>query len=330
MNSNHDSLSALKTDIIANADKVFGLQTEHCLLDIIGPDAKKFLQGQLSCDLNTVTPHLSTLGSHCNPKGRMLSNFRVIQLADNHYSLVMRRDLRPIAQQALAKYIVFSKAELAPSDNLVGLFLRGENISEALQTCFGELLFARNAVNIIGDAKLIQIDDVAKHFELWTPASSVEEYHKALAEIASLTAASVWQDCLIELGLGQLGPLTSGEYIPLMFNYDTLGGVSFKKGCYTGQEIVARLHYRGQLKRRLYTGTLQTNAAPAENTAIYQSGNEQSCGNVINTTRRGDEIWVLAVISDEAVENNPHLFINSPQGEKIHALSPACAITMKN
>ncbi|MBL6689205.1 MAG: folate-binding protein YgfZ [Pseudomonadales bacterium] len=195
-------------------------------LKVIGKDAISFMQGYTTCDLNALTGSSVQLGAICNLQGRMLTSFLVIR-EGNDLILRMHRSLVEGTMQFLNKYIVFSKAEL-------------QDISDELH-CFGSTDVSDSGAEVDRDGDSICIN-LANRSEIWQPA-----------DIKNAVQADVeWQDLEIAAGIAWVNDSTSEQFLPQMFAYHLLGGINFNKGCYLGQEIVARMQYRGELKRRLH------------------------------------------------------------------------------
>jgi len=201
--------------------------TEFGFLGITGIDAVKFLQGYTTCDLEPLQPGDHAYGAICNLQGRMITNFRVARTADG---LVLRLNAALVAatRDFLAKYIVFSKATLRDlSQDLVCLGCTGDD-------------FAGATVRIeLGEGRS----------ECWLPASAAAD------GTSGDTGVDDWHDADIRAGIAWITPATTGEFLPQSLALHVRGGIDFDKGCYLGQEIVARLQYRGELKQRLYLGT---------------------------------------------------------------------------
>ena len=206
------------------------------LLSVAGVQAKKFLQGQLTCNLDEVTSSKASLSAHCNPQGRVISFFRIF-LHNDQYYLQMPRELIPIAKQALQKYAVFFKVALMDvSDELTGM-----NIATR------------------------------------PPSMDISE------------------------GIPAIYPETSEKFLPHDLNLPQLGAVSFNKGCYTGQEIIARMQYRGKLKNHLYRARVNTSLPLVRCADIYRDS--KSCGSIVDFCQMGvDHYELLVIAQDEDVE----------------------------
>ncbi|WP_323844771.1 folate-binding protein [Microbulbifer magnicolonia] len=269
-----------------------------------GPDSQKFLQGQLTCDLVTLPDNHSTLGAHCNPKGRMISAFSALKLSHSEFILRLPRDLAPIARDALAKYAVFFKTELqdigdaSTGDKHRWLGVQGKGAAERTAQLLGiEHLMPGEvrAFDCNGERAIAQsLND--RQVALLVPVAQAQNLWQQLSTGAEAAGYDRWQQLQIEAGIPQLHAATSELFIPQMANLHLLGGVSFKKGCYTGQEVVARMQFRGAAKRRLYRARCVSGAIPAPGLEIYADG-EQSIGNLVEACRGAEGIELLAVLT---------------------------------
>src|SRR5690606_27906733 len=139
--------------------------------------------------------------------------------------------------------------------------------------------------------------------ELWLPADRAQEHVGAMTGHAEPDALNAWQLQLIRLGIGQVHSQTRESFIPQMLNLQHLGGVSFRKGCYTGQEIVARMQYLGKLKKRMYRLTWAGDQLPAPGAAVLDSANGRDVGEVVTAARGEGHIELLAVLQNEAAQS---------------------------
>ena len=208
------------------------IQLDHFgFLKISGVDAVTFLQGYTTCDLAALKDDAAQLGAICNIQGRMLTSFIVIRQKQD-LVLRMHQSLIPKTIAFLTKYIVFSKAELA-------------DISENLR-CYGALnpesTPSESPYPMETDNGTITID-LGNRKEQWTRSKQTAETTDMIEE---------WSDAELEAGVVWIDEKSCEKHLPQTLNYHQLGGISFTKGCYLGQEIVARMQYRGELKKRLH------------------------------------------------------------------------------
>jgi len=238
---------------------------EYGFLSISGKDAVKFFQGYTTCELNDLNSTQSAIGATCNLKGRMLASYRIISVEDG---LLLRMDrflVEPMIE-FLKKYIVFSKATLHDLSDSYRCYGQISDTSDSagsantiiacpsdkdlwLQTKLGPSICVESENS---DDKSRQATDTkTQRCELWLDVSSGPEQSLPVSE----SDADLWHQAEIEQGLAWVTAETSEEFIPQMFDYDKVGAISFEKGCYLGQEIVARMQYRGAVKRRLHAGS---------------------------------------------------------------------------
>jgi folate-binding protein YgfZ len=290
--------------------------TDFTLLTIAGPDCRKFLQGQVTCDSNEITSESSRLGAHCNPKGRMISNFRALGIAENTLGLRCHREVLPALSQSLGKYIVFSKADITDQGNQLGIYgLLGENIAEQLGGFLGTTLNQNNDACVTDAGHFIRISDAM--IECWLTPEQAGELSNALNCCAG--EQSQWLMAAIRAGFGDVYPATQNEWIPQVLNYqaEAVGGVNFQKGCYTGQEIVARMQYRGKLKRHMYRFSSPETVTPGQH--LFSQGKTQSIGEVVMCSQVGNEIECLANVTTEAVEAND-VYIDADKEQRLTLL----------
>lgn len=271
----------------------------EALLHIKGPDTLTFLQGQTTCDTRTVDAEHAVPGAFCTPQGRMVCDFLLGELAPEHFALRLRADTLAHAAATFGKYIVFSKADLdAQRRDWQVVACWGDSAAETLQTLIGRLPDNQfQAVSGNGHV-LIQLDERGEHFEAWIDMEQHSDHFEALQQAMTAGSENTWQALQVRAGLGRVEGPTLEEFLPQMLNYDLTGHISFNKGCYTGQEIVARLHYRGKAKRRMYLATGGDIALPA-GTPLFAAGKDQAIGSIVNGAMDADQAIYL-VSSTEA------------------------------
>ncbi len=300
------------------------------LLSVIGPDAGKFLQGQLTCDIGKITRNNSGLGAHCTAKGRMISSFRIAALTENHIELRMHRGILESAAKALGKYIVFSKAELQSKPGQFQLLgIAGPEAEILLVNCFGTVPKQCNEVIQHQQNLLIKIGE--QRFEVWVESTNAESVWSTLAPDCQLIGTPDWDLLEIRDGIGQVRPETVEMFIPQLINFDVVGAISFNKGCYTGQEVIARMHYLGKLKRRMYrTSTaIDKGDLPLPGAEVYTTATQQSVGNVvISAPARAGEIELLVVATTAAADSG-QLYLDRERTQKLNLLPLPYAITEK-
>ncbi|ABA73100.1 MULTISPECIES: CAF17-like 4Fe-4S cluster assembly/insertion protein YgfZ [Pseudomonas] len=298
------------------ADSAFFCTLSHeGVLAVRGADAGKFLQGQLTCNINYLSETQASLGARCTQKGRMQSSFRIVLEGDG-VLLAMAGALLEPQLADLKKYAVFSKSKL--TDESASWVRFGLDHGDAALSSLGLELPAETD-SVARHEGLIAIRVSPNRAELWVPADQADTVKGKLC--AQLTEAELNQWLLgqIRAGIGQVMPSTRELFIPQMLNLQAVGGVSFKKGCYTGQEIVARMQYLGKLKRRLYRVKLDAAELPEPGTALFAPSHGSSIGEVVLAARTEKNIELLAVLQAEAAEAGD-LHLGSAEGPALHLL----------
>lgn len=272
------------------------------VMNISGPDAAKFLQGQVTCDVARLEPGISTLGARCNPKGRMQSSFRLLKTGDTDFLLCLDGELLQQQLKELSKYAVFFKAELKDvSPEWVRLGLWGTKAQAALEAAGFSLPGRTNDVVFAEAGLAVRLSEDA--FELWVPSGKAVELVDTLGTLAEPVNIEAWTVRQIRAGLGQVTAPTYESFIPQMLNLQQVGGVSFRKGCYTGQEIVARMQYLGKLKRRMYRLLLAGEVTPPAGSPIVERDSGKPVGEVVLAARSSRMVEILAVMQKDAAQS---------------------------
>lgn len=298
------------------ADTAFFCTLSHeGVLAVHGPDASKFLQGQLTCNLNYLNEHSSSLGARCTPKGRMQSSFRLLGV-DDGYLLAMARELVEPQLADLQKYAAFSKSKLADeSADWVRFGLSGGD--GALLGLGLDLPQTPDCVARADGLLALRLGDGRS--ELWAPAGQAATLHTRLAAQLPEAPLNRWLLAQVRAGIGQVLGATREQFIPQMLNLQALGGVSFKKGCYTGQEIVARMQYLGKLKRRLYRLALASEQLPEPGVELFSPVHNSGVGEVVLAAHSDHGCELLAVLQEDAASDG-RLYLGAPQGHPLSLL----------
>jgi len=220
-----------------------------------GPDAAAFLQGQLSNDVRKVTAERAQLSSYNSPKGRMLAVLHVLRQGDA-FLLELHASLLDAVLKRLRMYVLRSKATLAAVTDRGALGVSGP---EAAQRLAGAGLPAPAeplACAWAGDVAVVRRLGPMSRYTVLAPLARHQALWAQLGGAAHPGTAEDWRRLDIEAGVPTVYPETQDRFVAQMCNLDALGGISFDKGCYTGQEIIARVHYRGAVKRHMETKRL--------------------------------------------------------------------------
>jgi folate-binding protein YgfZ len=243
--------------------------THYGLLKVSGSDAKKLLQGQLTCNMDNISQTENSLGALCNPQGRIISLFYIFQWQVDYYLLMPKNTLTKTAD-TLKKFAVFYKVMLAEE---TGFYIYG---------CFNELQSQEAIAHIKLPGQTSRSILVSS-----TPLNHSEMNH------------AQWQYLNILDGIPDIYSETSGQFLPHEINLPALNAVSFNKGCYTGQEIIARMHYRAKLKKHLYQATIACSTPFMPGQTIF-TPDQQPSGIIVNIHQHSDHLYYALLIADGA------------------------------
>ncbi|MBE1298775.1 MAG: tRNA-modifying protein YgfZ [Alteromonadaceae bacterium] len=257
---------------------------DYSILNISGEDATSYLQGQLTVDVEAMSPLDCLFASQCDSKGKAWSNFYLLKTHDN-YQLIGNCQSLSNTERELKKYGVFSKVTI-------------DNVTES-KFLYGQLS-DENSDNV-EKMQAIETEQGIEVKLLGSPARQLMVLETALSEDQLADNQQAWNIAEIRAGVPHLSAAVSGEFVPQMYNLQALGGISFTKGCYMGQETIARTKYLGKNKR---AGFVLQSATPLE----MQSGdileqnlgdNWRRAGTVIATGASDDGTWVFAVLPND-------------------------------
>jgi folate-binding protein YgfZ len=271
------------------------------VLSIVGPDTEKFLQGQLTCDVSELFSRGSVLGAHCNIKGHMLSLFRLLKTGEEQVWIRMNADIFESALSNLQKYMIFSKAEASEvSSTVAGIGVTGPGAEALVESLFDRCPSEDDGTIMLTNGIVVRVP--GNRFEIWMGVDELTTLINKLPDEVGLGSTDRWTLSEIDAGIPNLHTETQEAFIPQMANLQAVGGISFTKGCYTGQEIVTRLQHRGQLKKPMYLAEISSEQRPAPGEPI-DSPSKANAGQVVIAAPCSEGRYrLLAVINKAAAE----------------------------
>lgn len=295
-----EAVAATRADVIAPLS-AFGL------IGATGADTAQFLQGQLTSDVRRVDEGHSQLSGYCTPKGRLLAILRLFRRGDDYRLLLPASLLEPTLMR-LSRYVLRSKVTLTRAD-LAGFGLSGPSAARLLNTLGASTPAAVDEVTHAGELSVLRIAGHHPRFMIFGPHAAIATAWRTLRAEARPVGEAAWALLDIVNGIPHVEPGAVEEFIPQTVNLDLLGAIAFDKGCYTGQEIIARLHYRGTLKRRMYLAHCAADAAPGAGEAIAAPGGEQAVGHVVNAAADPDGGFLLlaSLVQEQALQGGLRL-----------------------
>ncbi len=250
-------------------------------LRVSGEDAQSFLQNLLSNDIREVSSARSQLSSLNTAKGRVLATMLICQKGDD-YLLQLPRVLCETIRKKLSMYVLRSRVKITDaSDEIITLGLSGKNVRDILATQFGDVPQAPLGMVNNAQGSVIKIGET--RFQINTSAQHAPALWSVLSQQALAVGSTCWDWYNIRSGIPVILPQTQEQFVAQMVNLELIGGVNFKKGCYPGQEIVARTQYLGKLKRRMYLAHLDSSDTPQAGDELFSADMEgQSSGMIVN------------------------------------------------
>lgn len=278
----------------SNSSSTPAFSTELAALRISGSDRVEFLQGQLTQDVSKITPEQPALAGWTSAKGRLLLVGWLIDWEDA-YSLVVPAELAPKAAQRLQMFVLRAKVSI-------------ECVSTSI-TFTPETVSAQSSPE--GKESVIKGCEITNKYYSFTPSAAHQgRLTLALEEpkvVAADPGARHWRAANLRAGLPSIFAPTQEHFVPQMLNLDLLGAISFTKGCYVGQEIVARTQNLGRIKRRMYGFTANQEAEPGA--TVYGDG--KAIGEVVDAVTSGEQTQVLAVMRIEALANSTRVALDA-------------------
>jgi folate-binding protein YgfZ len=301
--------SAANTDILADLSHLTVLRAD-------GADAQNFLQGQFSNDIRLVSKARAQLSAYCNAKGRMFAIFLIFQDTDGVYYLQLPAALAEPTLKRLRMFILRAKVKLDFADSRFGrIGLSGPNAEALLKNTLGSL--PTNTYDSISseDVTVIRLPGPYARFELFAPLTRLTPLWQVFSATAVPVGAGPWSWLEIMAGTPVILPGTVEEFVPQMANLELVGGVSFTKGCYPGQEIVARMHYLGRLKQRMFRAHIESDRTPQPGNLLYASDMpDQSAGTVVSAEPAPNGGYDLLAVIQLTSTQHAELHLDSAQG----------------
>jgi folate-binding protein YgfZ len=295
MNTDHDPKGG---PIEAGGATIVAPLTQFGLLGFSGDDARSYLHNQLTSDVDHLAADQAQYSAWCSPKGRMLASFLLFR-SEADYLALLSSDLVEFIEQRLRIYVLRSKVKIADRSaehRIIGL--SGPRAAAALRAAGLEAPAAAMTTARFAEGSVIRLDET-RHL-IVVAAEAASRIEQGLSAGAAPADVAAWQWLDVAAGIPWIRAATREAFVPQMVNFERIGGVSFNKGCYPGQEIVARARYLGKIRRHLYRthadGPLQAGMP------IFSGTPDRPCGQIAHAAAApGGGYDALAVILEDAV-----------------------------
>jgi len=303
---------------IAPQGAVLSNLADRGLLEVSGEDAVSFLQNQLTNDITKISETVHQLTAWCNPKGRIIANFRAFKRGQSIY-LIMAKDLVETVMTKLSRYVMMSKVTISDAtESLVHFGYAGENAEHDLKLILDNVPTAPDETLNLGALSILRLPGNTPRFEVFGDVTEASKLWSQCNVRAAPVSSQAWDFMNIRAGRPVVTAPCSEEWIPQMLNFIAIEGVDFQKGCYPGQEVVARLNYLGKTKRRMYHLLIETDKVPACNDSIVNAQGTE-VGKIINAVANPDDLVECLAVLKIAGSEAP-MFLSKSEGPAISLL----------
>ncbi|MCP3866637.1 MAG: folate-binding protein YgfZ [Gammaproteobacteria bacterium] len=295
------------------------------LIQVTGEDADTFLQGQVTNDIRELGDENFQINSYCSPKGRMLAIFHAFRHA-GALTLQMSTETQSGILERLRKFILMAKVRIDDaSDLIVKVGLAGTGAESLLQQHFTALPDQPGKLQHENGVTVMRLPADRPRFELLGSTEKMIDLWGAFLPAATVCHPDYWSLLDIRAGTPNLYNDTAELFVPQMTNLQLIDGVSFTKGCYTGQEVVARMKYLGKLKRRMYLTRIQAGIdfCPKPGDELYSStsASGQGAGKIVDARPSPDGGCELLAVLEIAAFEQDDVHIGSTSGPKLQLMS---------
>jgi len=314
-NETISSFGNIQNELICTQNQNIICDLSHLgLLEISGDDAVTFLQGQVTNDVKLLNASNAHYTGYCSPKGRLLALFFAFSHHQKLHLQFNQKLLEPISKR-LKMYVMRSKVSINNvSDTVVKIGLNGNDVPALLVTFFSHIPTQAYESFSEENATLIRLAGNSPRFEIICETERAKQIWQSLKAKCKPVGRACWEWLEIQAGIPDIYVQTQEEFVPQMVNLDLLNAINFKKGCYTGQEIVARTHYLGKVKRRTHLAHIATSTPPQAGDDVMNL-NKEAVGKIVRSAIAPTNGYsVLAEIRLESVETGD-LFVNDTKLE---------------
>lgn len=314
-----EARAALHGDVVVDL-------THRALIAISGPDARTLLQGQFTNDIEAVNESRTQLSAWCSIKGRVLALFRIWQRGEALH-LELPAELEDSITARLRMYVLRARVSIeSASQDTIRFGVSGTAVTEFLAREHGPLPARPDRALRAGECTFVRLRGDPPRFQVIAPFDAARALWEHCREISTPVTVPAWDLLDIRAGIPSISAAQSDLFLPQALHLDRVDGLSFDKGCYAGQEIIARTQYLGRLKRHLRRAALHATESPTPGDAVLSGAGDRegSAGQVVNAapSEHAGRWELLAVINDAAVTGE--LRLGSSLGPALELLPLSC------
>ena len=288
----------------------------YSAISLTGEEQTKYLQGQVTCNVNSLESAKLLNGAHCNAKGKVYSAFRLFNYQNSHL-LFQPKGTLSASLAELKKFGVFAKVKIEEASHLSFFIVAGTEACQPIWQYFEQIPDSLNPIVVKGDAQIVYLAGKMDHFLFMAPTAAANK----LIESAKLPVYNnqVWQLLEIVEGFPVMSEVSVDNYVPQMLNLQAINGISFTKGCYLGQETVARMQYLGKNKRALFhlSGKASNTVTDGDIVEIQLGENWRKAGDIIASYQDDQGHLSIQAILASDIEKNAVLRIKNDEQSQL-------------
>ncbi len=306
-NPGDESNEALNGNIMADLSQL-------AIVEFSGTDAEDFLHNQFTSDLKQLPVNTLQFSAWCNPQGRVLFNFFILKLKNNFF-LLLPDELAAQFTKRLQMFVL--RADVVISDNsneLSRIGLSGVDIEKWLPDLIKTVPSTPGEICQTGELICVRLPDKKQRFIIMGKYDVIEKLWGKLTAHITPVGTQQWELLDILAGFPWINTECTEKFLPQSLNLDELGGLSHQKGCYPGQEIIARVYHRGQVKRRLFIASVEPTTRPDIGDDLYFQGEDQSIGKILNVQPHPEVGYMMLIVVEIDKAHSEHIYLKDHHG----------------
>lgn len=313
---------------LADLPSTYAIQlSEFSAISLSGEEQTKYLQGQVTCDVNALSENPLFFGAHCDAKGKVFSCFRLFNRENDHL-LFQSKSTIAASLSELKKFGVFAKVDITETTDLTFYAVVGKQAHDKIQQQFGQVPDSLTPVIQVANTTIVYLAGSIERYLLIDQQTNNESNITSLA--LTVYSSSVWNLLEINQGIPLLGDEAINEYVPQMLNLQAINGISFTKGCYLGQETVARMQYLGKNKKALFSLKGQSTNANGKLVIEKQLGeNWRKAGDITSIYQAEDNSLTIQAVLANDTDSSTNLRIKDQPNSQLTVLALPYTLTQE-
>ena len=265
------------------------------LLQLSGEDHLDFIQKQVTNDINLLDGHNAQFTGYCSPKGRLLALFLAFSHYD-HLHLQLNGELTETILKRLKMYVMRAKVTIEDmSESIIRIGVAGEKSNQVLADIFEKIPVKPYQLVSLEKGAILRLGGDIPRYIVYSNIDNISNIWQILGQTHTYVDKNYWELLEIEAGIPEIFPTTQEAFVPQMINLDAFNAINYKKGCYTGQEIIARTHYLGKVKRRTLLAELVSEITPKIGDDVFGKVGTEAVGKIVRIAQVNANVFKMLV-----------------------------------